>query len=170
MDDPTPNFDAPSRPPMRFRRTRIATSVFFGVLSLILLMMWVRSYWYFDQVRHSVNGATYAGIDSMVGRIRVSSQTLGNHLPSFTGHSSIDLRDLPQRQPKSPTFSWIVTHSGRTMITFPHWLPLVVTAGIATICWLPIDRRCNLRTLFLATTLVAVLLGLGVWLARYLTH
>ena len=49
MDDPTPTVDAPSKPPLRFRRTRIAVSVFFGVLTVALCVLWVRSYWRFDE-------------------------------------------------------------------------------------------------------------------------
>ena len=32
------------------RRVRIAVSVFFGVLTVLLAVMWVRSYWWADQV------------------------------------------------------------------------------------------------------------------------
>jgi len=43
MDDPTPTVDAPDKPPHRFRRTRIAVSVFFGVLTAALVMLCVQA-------------------------------------------------------------------------------------------------------------------------------
>ena len=44
MVDATPTVDAPSKPHQRFRRTRIAASVFFAVLTVAMCVLWVRSY------------------------------------------------------------------------------------------------------------------------------
>ena len=43
-----------------------------------------------------------------------------------------------------------------------HWLPALLFAAVAAIPWL--RWRFSLRTLLIATTLVAVVLGLIVWL------
>ncbi len=46
----------------------------------------------------------------------------------------------------------------------PHWF-LLVTCGVASVIpW--ISYRFSLRTLLIATTLVAIVLGLAVWAAR----
>jgi hypothetical protein len=46
----------------------------------------------------------------------------------------------------------------------PYWLIVFVIAPIAAIPWL--RARFSLRTLVIATTLVAVVLGLAVWATR----
>ena len=50
------------------------------------------------------------------------------------------------------------------MVYLPHWLPAMIVAAIGTAPWLPWFSRFSLRTLLIATTLVAVVLGLIVWL------
>jgi hypothetical protein len=49
-------------------------------------------------------------------------------------------------------------------IRVPFWLMAIVTSVLAAAPWVP--SRFSLRTLLIATTLVAVLLGLIVWLSR----
>ena len=49
-------------------------------------------------------------------------------------------------------------------IVVPFWFPILMSAVIGGLSWLPF--RFTLRTLLIATTLVAVGLGLIVWAAR----
>jgi uncharacterized membrane protein (DUF373 family) len=46
---------------------------------------------------------------------------------------------------------------------FPHWFLIVMTSVFAGLVWFPYGRRFSLRTL-IATTLIAVVLELIVWL------
>ena len=46
----------------------------------------------------------------------------------------------------------------------PHWFPALLSVVLATIPWFSRSFRFSLRTLLIATTLVAVVLGLIVWL------
>jgi hypothetical protein len=41
MSDETPAADVSAKPPQRFRRLGIAVSVFFGVLTVALVLLWV---------------------------------------------------------------------------------------------------------------------------------
>jgi hypothetical protein len=50
------------------------------------------------------------------------------------------------------------------LLMFPHWFLVLLSAAFATAPW--IRWRFSLRTLLIATTLVAVVLGLIVWAAR----
>jgi hypothetical protein len=45
----------------------------------------------------------------------------------------------------------------------PIWIPTVILGSIAAAPWLPWSNRFSLRTLLIATTLVAVVLGVIVW-------
>src|SRR2546423_33436 len=55
--------------------------------------------------------------------------------------------------------------SGRTIYIVPHWFPVLLLATFAVAPWYRrIPHQFSLRTLLIATTLVAVVLGLLVWL------
>jgi hypothetical protein len=45
----------------------------------------------------------------------------------------------------------------------PHWIPVSVTALFSVAPWIPCPKRFSLRTLLIATTLVAVGLGAISW-------
>ena len=49
-------------------------------------------------------------------------------------------------------------------VTAPDWFLVVISASLATAPW--IRRRFSLRTLLIATTLVAIGLGFIVWATR----
>jgi hypothetical protein len=53
---------------------------------------------------------------------------------------------------------------GGGVLWVPHWFPFVITATVAAAPW--IRWRFSLRTLLIAMTLVAVVLGTLVWLSR----
>src|SRR6185295_19427494 len=38
---------------MRFRKLRIAWSVFWGAACVLLIVLWVRSYWWFDEAAYN---------------------------------------------------------------------------------------------------------------------
>jgi hypothetical protein len=48
-------------------------------------------------------------------------------------------------------------------IMVPHWFPTMAIAILAAIPWLRWSKRFSLRALLIATTLVALVLGLVVW-------
>jgi hypothetical protein len=51
-------------------------------------------------------------------------------------------------------------------VSVPIWFLNVAFAGIALLFWLPSSRRFSLRSLFIATTFPAVVLGMIAWLDR----
>jgi hypothetical protein len=52
------------------------------------------------------------------------------------------------------------------MIYVPYWIPVVVLAGVGTVSWM-MPSRFALRTLLIAMTMLAALLGLIVALAKW---
>lgn len=48
-------------------------------------------------------------------------------------------------------------------IMMPHWFAVLAAATLAALPWLPF-KRFSLRTLLIAITAVALVLGLAVWL------
>ena len=53
--------------------------------------------------------------------------------------------------------------NGRIVIV-PFWMAVLSTGSLATAPWVRWSKRFRVRTLLIATTLVAVVLGLIVWL------
>jgi hypothetical protein len=69
-------------------------------------------------------------------------------------------RPLPN---PAPVFGFSTATYGGTQFQLPHWFFVGLCAGLAAIPWL--RWRFSLRTLLIATTLLAVVLGLAVWAA-----
>src|SRR3954451_7738148 len=59
------------RPAMKFRKLRIAWSVFWGVAAVLLIALWVRSYWWSD-VLWMVRPTCDARADSVNGGTTIS--------------------------------------------------------------------------------------------------
>ena len=53
---------------MRFRKLRIAWSVFWGLACVLLIVLWVRSYWFFDQFIHRRSVADYVAYTTFQGQ------------------------------------------------------------------------------------------------------
>ncbi len=145
---------------MRYRKLRIAWSVVCGMLCLLLILLWVRSYWRFDYLCRLNRTPVYIGIESDTGLIaltwidlRLRPRATQNLAPGWT-HSVL----RPAVADNTRRRFQLASMSGFLQVVFPHWLLVIPTAAAATSPWLP--RSFSLRTLLIATTLVAVVLGL----------
>ncbi len=63
-------------------------------------------------------------------------------------------------------FGLMVDHTPQSIPYGPHWIVALVAALVGALPWALKIRRFSLRTLLIATTLVAVVLGLAVWASR----
>jgi hypothetical protein len=150
---------------MRYRKLRIAWSVAWGVVAILLIVLWVRSYWWGDVVHALDKNLIATSIGSNRGELYYSQ--IDWKLDVGAGHSSSHgwhYQSLPPfAQDKRQLVSLI-----RTGVAFrlgiAHWVLILLTSTITAIPWLP--WRFSLRTLLIATALVAVLLGLIVWSVR----
>jgi len=178
MSDATPPADVSTYTPMRFRRLRIAVSVCFGVVTVALCVLWVRSYWFIDRY----------GSDKVCGRSLILASTLGHvtvgirrwpngpiphdmvglAIQSTDGWQMVYKRHGPLlRSYTFPTY-FAATHQG---FVAPHWAFAITFAIVAFAPWAkfigpPLSARFSLRALLFAMTLVAVVLGLIVWAGR----
>jgi hypothetical protein len=133
---------------MKYRKLRIAWSVAWGLLAVLLCMLWVRSYWWHEQDWLNSTDNVLTGVGSVSGAIVVhwTRPGLGYY-------------------PRSDTswFQWEQT-AAYWRLTIPTPFLSFVSLICATLPWL--HFRFGLRTLLIATTLVAVALGLVVWASR----
>ena len=159
---------------MRFRKLRIAWSVFWGLAAVLLIVLWVRSYFCNECIYRKVNRRTlfrsqadceffnYPG--SIVYRYWYQGSDdaeISSSTPPWRYHlcdgSSPYVTEYPIR------FEYLNTPDVLS-IQLPH---SAIVLAFGTACSIPWIRwRFTLRTLLIATTLVAVVLGLAVWVSR----
>jgi hypothetical protein len=145
---------------MRFRKLRIAWSVLLGVLAALLIALWVRSYWYIDiiEIRKPFPAlALGSGLETTMVRIYRE--------PIRSGWSFHTYSTRNQRKNEDAILGFSYELSEYDLSIFmPHWFVASFMGGFAVIGW--VSWRFSLRALLIATTLVAVLLGLIVYAAR----
>jgi len=145
---------------MKYRKLRIAWSVFWGVVALLLIVLWVRSYWWVDELRE-LNSRHWEQLSSCQGWIHLRRG--GSILAPYDRWNFYSNRigDVgPSTLPRS--FKWKI--SPAPQVSVPHWLLAVLCSTSVAFSWLP--WRFSLRTLLIAITLVAVGLGWVVYTFR----
>jgi hypothetical protein len=151
---------------MKYRKLRIAFSAVCSLLCLLLIAFWVRSYWHWESVVWGMTPKTGYLAQSQSGRCLVTY---------------LDVSALPASL-NATLYEWKYQHFGRggtgplpgstfagfTFLTtpkfavgIPYWFPAGALVVLTVAPWLRhIGCRFSLRTLLIATTLVAVGLGL----------
>jgi hypothetical protein len=122
---------------MRFRKLRIAWSVGWGSACVLLVVLWVRSYAVID--KWLPDFSTTWGIAAFSDSGEVSASVV--HMDG----GAVDI--------------WF--------IAIPYWLLFTLSAIAGPLPLLRWSNRFTLRTLLIATTLVAVVLALVVYAVRY---
>jgi hypothetical protein len=147
---------------------KITWSALCGLAAVLLVLLWVRSYWVTDFLNCSSPTASEAisySVGTKHGILKLGRMTfpLGpNVFVSFTGwtHVAVKTDDEGVR-----SFAW--DHDSEEFaFQFPIFLPAIVVVATAWIPWITWRKRFGLRTLLIATTLVAIVLGVVVWSIR----
>ena len=158
--------------PQLIRRLRIAASVFFVVLTVAFYVLWVRSYRYWDQLHNPVSATRLIVVESAYGHtmLKLATPASGTwvwHLPKKINGSKWDagFGDWNQvdRNRGVVGFTMYSTPYKR-IIRVPTWSLVLLFAILAVTPWDYVPRY-SLRTLLIATALVAIVLRLGVWAA-----
>ena len=117
---------------MKFRKLRIAFSAACLIACVLLIVLWVRSYrhpWHY-QARFDGGWANGTSKDGAFGWETFRIVSASHLMLNKTGHS------------------------------LPCWLPTTLAAAVAVAPWIRyLDWQFSLRTLLIATTLVAAALG-----------
>jgi hypothetical protein len=169
---------------MKHRKLRIAWSVAWGVVTVLLVTLWVQSYWQFNSWQFG-----FLHFQSMRGRVAMfrandwrpwSASTLPLEMADYGferfmvtrirgdaldgSDSAGELLVLPDGEP-GEYIRGRVPSTKYAVLPWPVSLLLPIGCLISGIAPL-LNRRFSLRTLLIATTLVGVGLGLIVWLTR----
>jgi hypothetical protein len=153
---------------MKFLRyLRIAFSVTCGIACVVLIALWVRSYWREDTL--SLNRPYRLIMVSLCGDVQLFHTGFECMFASEIDRS-FDVRTaeiLPEKIRHGKSFSFTRgNYEGDLEIDVPHWCPIVVMASLVVFPWIKWSNRFTLRNLLTVTTLVAVVLGLIVYATR----
>jgi hypothetical protein len=150
--------------PRYSRYLRIGWTVLCGIACALLIVMWVRSYWISDSVYwhtdqksrviFSHTGSAIVHVTKFRNFVDADSNLVGYHA------APVKPINLPTKSPSYFGFrfenNWAVL-----VVEMPIWFLVVLSASLAALAW--IRWRYSLKTLLLATTALAVVLGAIVW-------
>ena len=138
----------------KFRKLRIAWSVGCGILCLLLIVSWVRSYWH--GVRLSMqwgNDSHILGAISTRGLLTIGEGDATTPLQERFAISSTSARSVVETNEIG--FLGRRYGVGDWFLTSPYWFPVLLRVVAATLPW----TRFSLRTLLIATTLIGLIFG-----------
>jgi hypothetical protein len=155
---------------MRFRKLRTAFSATCLIACVLLIVLWVRSYWWHDGLMVRLVNTRFVSIMSGFGNLVVSvgdNGGIGDDRWSYGSRRFDSKRKGSVDNDKKPLYTGVslkrVRFGNATGIVVPHLFAVLFSAALATAPWL--RWRFTLRTLLIATTLVAVVLGIAVYVA-----
>jgi hypothetical protein len=155
---------------MKHRKLRIAWSVAWGIVAVLLVALWVRSCWKSDDLYIPLLGSWSIGVGSGPGSCGMgfSTGSIGNFHWSTTDVDQIRSLAPPEY---AKYYSGIWGRFGyekavSPVVIAPDWFLISVAVALSAAPWVKRSNQFSLRTLLIATTLVAVGLGLVVWRAK----
>jgi hypothetical protein len=143
---------------------RIAVTALSLTACVLLIALWVRSYRWGDRVNFPAPKTQGVVIESANGRVLAA--IIGTDSPvTFKGVIFSRYQRPDYQLGGSDTPFELLSEYSEYGVIVPHWFLISLCAVAATLPWLPwrSPRQFSLRTLLIATTLVAV--GLGVIVA-----
>ncbi len=151
---------------MRFRKLRIAWSVACGIVCLLLIVLWVRSYWWADYIDIPVTTNKTTILALVPGGVGIQHRVNPKMLWPTTPWKLVTRPPQDDWKVHSRLGFFYEHNSQRTTIECAYLVMLVGIAATGAASWLPWPKRFSLRTLLVATTVVAVVLGLIVAVSR----
>lgn len=153
--------------PQLIRRLRIATSVFFAAVTVALCVLWVRSYWRVDNIWCQVTAHRTLFLRTTPGKLTwwYAVQSAAHPVwewKKYTYPTSDFAGNFNGTVTRPILKGNLTTHLEHVV---PLWIPSAIALAVAFPAAIGLSNRFSLRTLLVVTTLVAVVLGLGVWAA-----
>jgi hypothetical protein len=158
---------------------RIAVTALSVTVCVVLTVLWVRSYGHFDwlggliltprgkefQVNYGclIESANGAVVVVYAGNLRASLMLVATSAGSSPALSSLRVTG-DEDESASNGFRAKIYPTGMWRASSPHWFLALITGTAAAVPW--IKWRFSLRTLLVAMALVAIVLGMVIYLAR----
>jgi hypothetical protein len=165
---------------MRYRKLRIAWSVVWGLVAVLLIVLWVCSYWNMYSAIRLVSPTTCISPSIIEGQFEINwtddpftISLVTRNGPGWTGGikslNDYYVDDGTEGDGPHPFGSPILRNFAfeTEMQVIPIWFPTMLFGLSAAAPWIKLSKRFSLRTLLIATTLVAAVLGVIMWSIRY---
>jgi hypothetical protein len=144
---------------MSFHKLRIAWTIFCGIGFVVMAALWVRGYQVSEFVRIPITDSFGVFGTNFNGQLSVGC------LDTVPLKWSVDRWRFEQFAPNGARNLFGRFGIQKRIVFFPNWFLVALFGVFAVVPWLTRwSDRFSLRTLLIATTLVAVGLGLIVWL------
>ena len=152
------------------RRLRIAASVFFAIACVALMGMWVRSYSSWDQIRGRISAYYGFAVYTRPGRLALVErgqawQEWSWELSSGLNRDRMDNDSLSAVIMPLNGLGFAATPFTKDFhsLQFPFWFLVLTSGSLAMVFRAGWPMRFTLRSLFIATTFLAVVLGMIAW-------
>jgi hypothetical protein len=144
---------------MKYRKLRIAWSIVWGLGAMLLVVFWIRSNFWLEEIYVPIGRSSFLlgiSVSNHVGVGFSSSSPSGTWFwaPPFDINEWLAL--IANDEAHKDRMHTLGLDNGTLVMAY--WLPVILSSVIAACPWFP--GRFSLRTLLIATTLVAVVLGL----------
>jgi hypothetical protein len=148
---------------------RIAVTALSLTAFVLLIALWVRSYWWIDSLQFPITSTHCVGCWSVEGTVAVYRGIyppgyFSSSSSPFLSHGVVNRQpwDRPQAQ---DGYHWPlgfgVMQSGMSRVPYaPHWFYALLVGMIAPLPWVHCAKRFSLRTPLIAMALVALALGI----------
>jgi hypothetical protein len=146
----------------------IAIAAWSGLACVLLVFLWVRSYWRLDNLAGPTLWPYGFSATSTTGRLMIGG---GDEQDPIT---QWELTSLPfddrynpvlDSQFYGPVFAFYPSEDEGSYIHVPHWFPALIAGSIAFA--FAKRRRYSLRTVLIVTTLIALSMGAIVYYAKH---
>ena len=148
---------------MGFRKLQIAWTAVCGILCLLLMVLWVRSYWQWDTLQYE-DLSESREVTSQNGILLVDKIYQKRKGRWWFGS---DPAEFPADLKSQLSIYWYDGNGDLLgpAVTIPHWLIVLSLVGLGIAPWTL--RRYSLRTLLVFTTGIAALLGILVYFSTH---
>jgi hypothetical protein len=160
------------------RRLLNIASIVCLVACVALMAMWVRSYRWHDHVGGSVTDTQVFLIETIPGRLHLIRAELSKpdkddpyrplrrwqYLSGQINSVEFQKPAIPHGYLAAVGFDWYLSRV--SWLNVPFWFLILTSGGLAMVFRIRWPWRFNLRSLFIATTFLAVVLGMIAWLDR----
>lgn len=163
------------------RYARLAVAALFALLAVAFVALWVRSNWWMDYRIGEVRGPFGLFVHSQQGQLRIfiieyKPLPVNNNWPVTFDDLFRETFALPNSPHRIPAqwrarrevlreFQWTHYPAGERFVV-PHWFPAASSLGLAALFAFKRTWHYSLRTIIVAMTLTAGLLGLAVYATR----